>query len=238
MSRRTPRPLRRVACPRFVSLVTTPALADSRRIAASSLALALGLGCAPRAQPLRGAPTVARLPVAALPAGRERVTFRWEYADGDINLRGEGVARVAPPDSARLDFFLDNGLGGGYAILIGDSLAVPGESRQVRRILPPPPLLWATLGRLALPAAADTTVRVEGRTLRADVGSNPRWRVTFDSVRLAEISRISEGKEAERVTRTDSTHVTYQVLGYPRRLSMTITNRAPSGAFDAAIWRP
>src|SRR3712207_7775095 len=40
-------------------------------------------------------PTVARLPRAELPAGHQRVSFRWQFSDGDVGVSGEGVARIA-----------------------------------------------------------------------------------------------------------------------------------------------
>lgn len=209
--------------------------------AARPLALVIALGgvaCAPRARPLAGVPTAVRLPSAQFPAGHQRLTFRWEYSDADVGFTGEGVARVAAPDSARLDFFLGNGLGGGYAVLVGDSLAVPRGAGEIRRLLPPAPLLWAALGRLALPAAADTTVRRDGRLLRAEVGRAPRWRVVFDSTRLVELTRIEGERVAERVTRNANGRVDYQHPAAQRRLTLTNVAAVPAGGFDAAIWRP
>src|SRR5689334_15876443 len=81
----------------------------------------------PRVEPLQGAPVPAReLPTGTLPGGTRQVVFRWELRDGDVTARGDGVARIASPDSVRLDFFLGGGFGGGAAVLIGDSLQVPG----------------------------------------------------------------------------------------------------------------
>src|SRR5918999_3623313 len=140
--------------------------------------LALGLAspaCAPRLRPLAGAPVPVRLPTAELPHGHRRMVFTWELRDPDFHVRGEGVARLASPDSARLDFFVGGGLGGGRAVLIGQSIRAPGGD-LVRRLIPPPPLLWAALGRLAIPVLPDTTVRSEGPILRADVGAPPAWR--------------------------------------------------------------
>ncbi len=196
------------------------------------------LGCAPRARPLAGAPTTLRLPTARLPEGHQRVTFRWEFSDGDVGFKGEGVARIAAPDSARLDFFVNSGLGGGYAVLLGETLIVPRGAEQIRRVLPPVPLLWAALGRLALPPSADTTVRADGRLLRADIGRSPSWRVTFDSARLVELTRIDDGRVAERVTRGGDGRVNYQHLTAQRRLTLTNLSAVPAADFDASIWRP
>jgi hypothetical protein len=105
------------------------------------------VGCAPRLSPLTGAPIPAeRLPRTALPPGYRKVVFNWQLTDRDMSGRGEGVARIAPPDSARLDFFLAGGFGSGAAILIRDSLELPAAD-FMRRVVPPPTLLWAALGR-------------------------------------------------------------------------------------------
>ena len=42
------------------------------------------------------------------------------------------------------------GFGSGGAVLIGDSLDIPGIE-LTRRLIPPPTLLWAALGRTNLP---------------------------------------------------------------------------------------
>src|SRR5690606_29282855 len=66
--------------------------------------------CAPRVAPLTGAAVGEALPSLEL-EGSRRLVFRWRFADASIILQGEGVARVTAPDSARLDFFVDGGLG-------------------------------------------------------------------------------------------------------------------------------
>src|SRR6478609_4634569 len=81
----------------------------------------------PRIKPLQGAPApVQQLPKGDLPEGHRKIVFKWELRDGDMSARGDGVARVASPDSVRLDLFLGGGFGGGAAVLIGDSLRAPG----------------------------------------------------------------------------------------------------------------
>jgi hypothetical protein len=209
-----------------------------RRLAiALPVLLVLG-ACAPRLSPLTGVATPAeKLPRASAPSGHTKVVFNWEYQDREMNGRGEGVARIAAPDSARLDFFLAGGFGGGAAVLVGDSLAVPGGVDLVRRLVPPTTLLWATLGRVALPNLPDTVIRVEGPTLRADIGTPVAWRLTFRADTLVRAERVEGGRVAEWVERTDASTVRYRNEGARRSLSLTITRTDKVPDFDASIWR-
>jgi hypothetical protein len=194
--------------------------------------------CAPRLRPLAGAPAPMRLPSAELPPGHRRIVFTWEMRDPEFHIRGEGVARLAAPDSARLDFFVGGGLGGGRAVLIGQSLRAPGGD-LVRRLVPPAPLLWAALGRLALPPAADTAVRIDGSVLRADVGAPPAWRVTFRGDTLLRLDRVSGDRIAEWVERPSPDRVRYRHETARRDLTLVMQRVVEeTSPFDATIWRP
>jgi hypothetical protein len=209
-----------------------------RTAAIAAVLVPLAGACAPRARPLAGTPVpAARVPTAAVPPGHHHVVFRWRYEDSDMQARGEGVARVASPDSARLDFFVDPGIGAGYALLIGNDLQAPGIA-LVRRYLPPPPLLWASLGRLQVPASADTVARVDGETIRADIGRSPIWRATFTGDRLVRLERIADGRVVERVVRGAGDEVRYDHLGARRSLTLTVSRQSEVPPFDATIWRP
>lgn len=203
-----------------------------RSVRLTALALAAS-ACAPRVRPLVGTPVVARLPDSSLPPGHTRLVFRWEYGDPIFSARGEGVARIAPPDSVRLDFFADGGMGGGYAILIGDRLSTPAND-DARRYLPPVPLLWAALGRLQV-TGEDTTARLAGDTLQADIGKDPVWRAAFTGASLVSLQRI-EGNRLRENVRRDSTVVAYRNFGARRRLTLTIQRRIADPPFDEAIW--
>lgn len=199
--------------------------------------LTLAVACRPKLSPLSGEPLPAsRLPLTSLPAGHRQVIFTWALDDRDISARGDGVARIAAPDSARLDFFLGGGFGGGAAVLIGDSLTTPGAD-IVRRLVPPPTLLWAALGRVALPNLPDTVIRIDGTTLRADVGRPVAWRLTFRGDTLQRAERVDGGRVAEVVERIDASHVRYRDEGARRSLQLTITRTTEVPGFDASIWR-
>ena len=198
--------------------------------------LMVAASCAPRLRPLTGAPTVARVPNTELPLIHRQIVFDWELIDRDVTGRGEGVARVAGPDSARLDLFLAGGIGSGAAILIADSLRTPGSGLP-RRFIPPPPLLWAALGRVALPALPDTTARVDGELLRVDIGKPVGWRLTFRRDSLVRLERIRDGRIAEWVERSGNV-VHYRSEEARRALSLTIKRAQEVPPFDASIWDP
>jgi hypothetical protein len=169
--------------------------------------------------------------------GHHKIVFTWEYEDREMTGRGDGAARIASPDSARLDFYLAGGFGSGAAILIGDSLDVPGGIDLVRRLVPPPPLLWATLGRVALPNLPDTTIRIDGEILRADIGRPVAWRLSFRSDTLMRAERVENGKVLEWVERTSGTRLRYRNEVARRSLALTITRTDEVPEFDASIWR-
>ena len=194
--------------------------------------------CAPRLAPLPGTTVPAvRMPATQLPPGHHRFVFGWEMEDPDIAARGDGAARVSYPDSARLDFFLGGGLASGAAVLIGDELRVPARADEIsRRLVPPPPRLWASRGRLALPVTADTVVRLDGDTLRADIGSPVTWRVTFVRDTLRRIERVDAGRVIEWMQRFGDGRIRYRHEVSRRQLDLTITRADVVSGFDPDIW--
>jgi hypothetical protein len=162
--------------------------------------------------------------------------FRWDYSDNELAARGEGVARVAPQDSVRLDVFLGGGFGGGHAFLIGNTLTTPGGD-AIRKFLPPPPMLWAALGSLRVGALADTVARVDGDTLRADIGKDPTWRATFGDAGLVRLERIDGGRIVEDVARVPDAEVRYRNPNARRTLKLMITRTDTVPPFDATVWR-
>jgi hypothetical protein len=170
-----------------------------------------------------------------LSAARERLVFRWRYEEPGFTARGDGAARVAPPDSARLDFFLDGGFGGGWAALVGTQLRTPDDN-VARRLVPPAPLLWAALGRLAIPPGADTTLRTSGDTLRADVnGGTSTWRVTLVDGGLHGLERLQAGRVVERLSRQTAT-IRYEDVVGRRTLAIDVQRREPADPFPPTIW--
>lgn len=190
--------------------------------------------CAPRVAPLTAPLVEEGVPETALPRGHMRVIFRWHYDDPLFEARGEGVARVAAPDSVRLDFFADGGLGSGGAILIGDSIRTAEEDG--RRYLPPVPLLWAALGVLRV-TAADTVVRRRSDTVWVEF--NRTYRAAVVGRQVVELGRMDGGRWRDRVS-IDSSQIAYRQFrsSVRRRLTLTSLRRIPEGPFDASIWLP
>ena len=200
--------------------------------------LVLVVACArPRIEALPGAPAPSRrLPPPPVLTGHRKIVFQWELKDEDMTARGDGVARIAYPDSVRLDFFLGGSYASGAAVLIGDSLQVPGPD-VIRRLVPPRALLWAALGRLDVPTERDTVVRVDGAFVRADIGSPVHWRVTFRGDSLSRLERVSGGRLDEWVERGSAQHVQYRHVGTGRTLSLVIQRSDAVTTFDPSIWR-
>ena len=107
-------------------------------------------GCGPPAAPGGVGPAV---DADALALGLEaetrlavptRVVFDWNINESGARFHGRGVARMAPEYRARLDLFLANGEPVVSAALVQDDLRLPGAAPE--GLIPPGPLLWASLG--------------------------------------------------------------------------------------------
>lgn len=216
---------------------------NARVVTPATLALGVPLlfavigfsACAP--PPAAGLPGTPLAPVALprteLAPGHRLLTFRWEYVEGNSLTRGDGSLRVAPPDSARLDLFL-GAFGSGAALLISDRLHAP-LPESARKLIPPPTMLWAAIGRLAVPAATDTVVTADHDLIRGDIGHDPVWRVTFSDGTLIRLEHINGGRVLEHVERA-GTRIRYVSNVAPRRLTLNITSDEPAPPFDRSIW--
>ena len=177
----------------------------------------------------------ARFPAATIGPRHRQLVFRWELTDGELVARGDGAARLAPPDSARLDFFMAAGMGGVAAVLIGGQLRAPGAD-FLQRMVPQSAMLWAALGRLAIPPLPDTVARVEGSTFRADIGTPVAWRVTFEDGKLRRVERVEGGRVQEWVERAIDGRVRYRNTRDRRSLDLVITKSEEVPPFDAAVF--
>ncbi|HEU4584353.1 MAG TPA: hypothetical protein VFR95_01320 [Gemmatimonadaceae bacterium] len=204
--------------------------------AVTVVAVAALAACTPKAPPLVGTIAPASIPATRLPPVHRQLVFLWSYADRDFRAKGDGAARVAPPDSVRIDLFVGGGYGSGSAVLVDDRLETRGDERM-NSYLPPVPFLWAALGRFTVPPAADTTARVDGDTLRVEIGRGPAWRAIFAGDELRRLELIDGGRIQQWVSRDSAGHVHYEHERARRTLDLTVTRVDTVPAFDAAIWR-
>jgi hypothetical protein len=200
------------------------------------MALLAPAGCVPHIAGPAGVVVARAMPATALPVGHHLIVFTWTLEDPDMLSRGEGAVRTAAPDSARLDFFLGGGLGSGSAILIGPELRLaPGTERIKGLFVPPAPLLWAVAGRAAPPALPDTVARVDGDTLRVDIGTPLAWRLTFAHDSLRRVERVNGKHVVEWVTRFADGRVRYRNEVSRRQLDVVVTRTQPIRP-DAVAW--
>jgi hypothetical protein len=197
--------------------------------------VAFAEACSPRAPALRGEVVPVRIPSPSLPRAYVKTVFTYTYRDADVTLRGEGAARTAPPDSVRLDFFINNETVGD-AVLIGDSL-YHARPRVARTLLPPLPLLWAALGVLRTPRGPDTAARVDSDTLRVEIAGDPAWRATFMGPELLRLDVVEGGRIPQSVVRVPGVSVHFEASRAGRSLDLSIRRVDTLSVFDAAIWR-
>jgi hypothetical protein len=198
------------------------------------LLLCSACASAPRLRPLEGTAYDGPIPATPL-TGYRLVTFRWEYRDLLASRRGEGTARIAAPDSVRLDLHLSGGYGSTHVVLIGDGPIQAPPDEEMARMYPGSSLVWAAIGRLALGAVPDTTKRLAAGIIVAQFGTDTIWRASFDEGRLVQLLKATGGKVVERVTRSTDGSVTY-VRG-SGTLRMTDVRERNAEPFDKDIWR-
>jgi hypothetical protein len=196
--------------------------------------------CAPTLAPLPNAVPVPRaepLPTIGLPQKSQRIVFTWRLQESELEVRGEGAARVSAPDSARIDLFVSGGLGSGAAWVIGDQMRLDAPE-ALRRVLPPPAFLWAALGRFAIPAGRDTLVARSDSGFTAEIGPSPRWRLGVRGSRITRLERAEGDKVVDRLDRREDGSLVYFHAPTRRQLTLTITRVDSVAPFDASIWIP
>ncbi|MFQ5678657.1 MAG: hypothetical protein ACE5HP_04290 [Gemmatimonadota bacterium] len=212
----------------------------------SLVAAGLGTGCASGGEsgPLLENPaSVARRLEEETGASRPaRIRFRWEYGDENGRLRGDGVARINPPDSFRLDLFT-TGEGSMAVTLTADSLATLGEIEDVR--LPPPPFLYAMAGVFRPGGSASVAGHGSREDAVLEFAEPGGRRLVFfvEAGRLARLEERSEGRVTQRIrVRWGGSgkwpqRAEYRDLVSPRRVRWTLQEEAeePIG-FPAEIY--
>jgi hypothetical protein len=105
------------------------------------------------------------------PTRHEIVRFRWRAEDDRLSLAGAGAARIAPPDSLRVDLAASLGVGRSTIVLAGESVQAQPEE-VVEFIVPDRRALWLAMGVVR---------ETDTRTVEVIRDGERRWWRTTDS---------------------------------------------------------
>ena len=179
-------------------------------------------------------------------AAASRLVFAWRAQEPDFRGSGTGVARVEPPDKARLDLFLDNGEVAATAALVGDDLRIPAELPG--ELVPPPALFWAALGVFRPGSGATLIGAREGNGTvelgyRLPMGDRIRFRLRGHAV--ADAMVLNGSAVVERITASEPrpgsgypAEATYRNLQDYRELRLRLETFEHVDAFPPDIWYP
>lgn len=178
------------------------------------------------------------------PSARELISLRWRFADPALEMSGRGAARLAPPDSLRIDVRGPLGFGRGTLVVAGDSVWAdpPSMSEQV---MPARFMVWAMLGVLRAPdgvrsiESAATDGRRFVRIAETD-GRTTVFELRGDTV--VGVTQERQGRPAGRLRlQRDAAgrvrHAEANDEERDARLVFDIERRTPSGPFPAGVWR-
>lgn len=175
-----------------------------------------------------------------------RLVFAWRAQEPDFRGDGTGVARVEPPDKARLDLFLDNGEVAATAALVGDDLRIPAELPG--ELVPPPALFWAALGVFRPGTGATLIEAREGNGqvelgYRLVMGDRMRFRLRGHAVVDAVV--LNDGAVVERILASAPrpgsgypAEATYRNLLDYRELRLRLETFEHVDSFPPDIWYP
>lgn len=182
----------------------------------------------------------ARLEAATAPAQRAQITFDWNLTDRDARFSGRGVLRLDRGRRARVDLFGPRGETLAAAIVEDESMRVVPEAAAA--MLPPPAMLWASLGVFRRPVDAPLT-----GTRRSDDGisleysrDRTQWLFRFESDRLraAEWTDGSGRRTVELTGRSDGFpgQAVFRDWTEFRELTLRVTDVEERAAFEPDVW--
>ncbi len=190
-----------------------------------------------------GGEAFAAIAARTAPGGAELLQFRWRYEDSDRRVSGRGAARLAPPDSLRLDVGVPV-LGRATLVMAGESAwADPDEI--VHEVLPNRLVVWALFGVIRAPDVGTRIEVGEAADRRLFRLTSPDGTVTVLECRGDTLLRATEmkgerpvgqlvlardaGGAVVRSEATDTEHAT--------RFVVEVSHRETSGPFPGEIWR-
>jgi hypothetical protein len=178
--------------------------------------------------------------------GPVRVVFDWSLDEPGLRASGRGVARMEPPDRARLDLFARNGETVLRAAMVGDELRLPPGASST--LVPPPALFWSALG-IFRPGGGSF---LSGGSREGEDGVRLEYMLSGDrAVRyrllrrvVQEVELLQGGQTFERLTLSPSPdarfprQTVYRHLADFRELTFTLQTVDDVDAFPPDIWEP
>ena len=175
------------------------------------------------------------------------IRFKWRYEDRKLNGAGRATARVAPPDSVRLDYAATLGLSSGAGVVVGDSVLWADPNQDVRSFIRGAPVFWALLGTARPPAAG---VAVSGGMVGSREQPHQAWRYATGADTL---TYVTGGQALDVEWRNGSTvvarsHTELDEHGWPARaqvqfpesgarFELTVVSVDTTVVVPAALWR-
>jgi hypothetical protein len=178
--------------------------------------------------------------------GPVRVVFAWSLDEPGLRVSGRGVARMEPPDRARLDLFSGSGETILRAAMVGDELRLPPGAQS--SLVPPPALFWSALGIFRPGSGSflaggdregDDGIRLE----YALPGERElRYRLRNRAVEGVELLRGGQVFEQLSLVPSSDTRfpreTVYRHLADFRELKFTLETVDDVDAFPSDIWEP
>ena len=182
-----------------------------------------------------------RLEAATMPARPAQVMFDWHMTDRDARFSGRGVLRIDSAYRARVDLFGPRGETLAAAIVEDGTMRVAPQAAEA--MLPPAPMLWASLGVFRRPADAPLTgTRTSGNGISLDYSrGGTQWRFRFEEDRL----RAAEwtdgaGRRTVELTGTAALDFPGQAVFRDwtefRELTLRVTEVEERAAFEPDVW--
>lgn len=175
--------------------------------------------------------------------------FKWRYRDERISGGGRGTARVAPPDSVRVDWATTFNLKTGAAVLVGDSLLWADPMQDFPESPPPAvQVIWTALGVIRPPEAAMAVSggRDSTQTVWRYVDGGGRDTIDFRLQGAGPRTLEAEWRRDRRVMARSRTvlgpaglpqSVRIDVPERPARIEFTIVAVDTTAVFLPALWR-
>ncbi len=179
------------------------------------------------------------------PDGNRHLKFKFKFKDPKGKVGGRGAARIAAPDSLRLDMQGPFGMGKGAAMVNGDSTEWIKGPDAIKRIVPDFRLMWSMLGFTRPPAVGATLNGYESADVTAWSYATEADTVEYVRTGGATPSLVAlVRKDGAVLGRSETTFgtdgvplkATLIVPGTSARLDLTFTESTAPATFKPDTW--